>query len=189
MNKLFPKLKSCRLILNQVQSQDDKDVFEILSDEEVVKFYDLEAFTHLSQASELIIDDLQKYQNGTHLRWAVRDKCTYEFIGSIGIKYIDDNHSAILGYEFKKSTWGKGIATEALKQVIHFLLKDDMQQTYENKNINRIHAYTMQGNLASEKVLTKLGFQKEGLLRQHGFWKGRYHDLNIFSILKSDFSS
>lgn len=45
-------------MLNEVQSQDDKDVFEILSDEEVVKFYDLDSFSHLSQASELIIDDL-----------------------------------------------------------------------------------------------------------------------------------
>ena len=44
----------------------------------------------------------------------------------------------------------------------------------------------MQGNSASEKVLNKLKFQKEGLLRQHGYWKGQFHDLNIFSILKSD---
>jgi len=189
MNKPLPKLSSKRLILDDTKPADSKVIFEILSDEDVVKFYDFEQFTSLNQATELIINDLQKYQNGTHLRWAVRDKYTYEFIGSIGIKYSDENHSATLGYEFKKSTWGKGIATEALQQVIDFLLKADLLKTYTNKKINRIQAYTMQGNLASEKVLTKLGFQKEGLLRQHGFWKGQYHDLNIFSILKSDLSS
>ncbi|WP_157575761.1 hypothetical protein [Pseudoalteromonas sp. '520P1 No. 423'] len=46
-------------MLNEVQSQDDKDVFEILSDEEVVKFYDLDSFSHLSQVSELIPKLLQ----------------------------------------------------------------------------------------------------------------------------------
>ena len=126
MNNLFPILNTNRLILDEVQAKDAQDVFELLSDEEVVKFYDLDAFTHLNQAHEIIAEDLKKYQNGSHLRWAIRDKVTYEFMGSIGIKYIDDNHSAILGYEFKKSTWGKGIATEALHQVIHFLLSDDL---------------------------------------------------------------
>lgn len=185
MNKSFPKLSSKRLILDEITLHDAKDVFDLLSDKEVVKFYDLEVFTNLNQANELITEDLQKYHNGTHLRWAIRDESTYEFMGSIGIKFIDDNHSAILGYEFKKSTWGKGIATEALQQIIKFLLNHDLLKSHTNKAINRIEAYTMQGNTASEKVLTKLGLKKEGLLRQHGFWKGQYHDLNIFSILKS----
>ncbi|PAJ74007.1 hypothetical protein CJF42_12700 [Pseudoalteromonas sp. NBT06-2] len=186
MNKLFSTLNSTRLILNDVQSNDAKDIFKMLCDKDVVKFYDFDVFNNISQASELINSDFQKYQNGTHLRWAVRDKNSYEFMGSIGIKYIDENHSAILGYEFKKSTWGKGIATEALQQVIRFLLKDDFLKAHTSKIINRIEAYTMQGNSASEKVLYKLGFQKEGLLRQHGYWKEQFHDLNIFSILKSD---
>jgi ribosomal-protein-alanine N-acetyltransferase len=188
MNKPFPKLTSTRLILDETKSNDAKTIFEMFSDKEVVEFYDFAQFTDLNQANVLINDDLQKYQSGTHLRWAVRDKVSNAFLGSIGIKYSDENHSATLSYEFKKSTWGKGIATEALQQVIHFLLQDHSLKNHTDKKINRIQAYTMQGNIGSEKVLNKLGFQKEGLLRQHGFWKGQYHDLNIFSILKSDLS-
>ena len=89
MNNLFPILNTNRLILDEVQAKDAQDVFELLSDEEVVKFYDLDAFTHLNQAHEIIAEDLKKYQNGSHLRWAIRDKVTYEFMGSIGIKYIN----------------------------------------------------------------------------------------------------
>jgi len=187
MNKLFPILTSSRLILDETKPADAKDIFEVFSDKDVVKFYDFDVFNHQSEANELINDDLQKYQNDTHLRWAVRDKFSYEFLGSIGIKFNDENQSATIGYEFKKSTWGKGIATDALEQVIHFLFHEKLLKNHTDKKINRIEAYTMQGNLASEKVLTKLGFLKEGLLRQHGYWKSQFHDLNIFSILKSDF--
>jgi len=186
MNKLFPKLTSTRLVLDEVNSEDAQDIFEILSDEDVVKFYDFEQFTNVNQASELICNDLKKYQSGTHLRWAVRDNTTHNFLGSIGMKFNEANHSATLGYEFKKVTWGKGIATEALQQVINYLLKSDLLKGHTEKKINRLEAYTMQGNAASEKVLTKLSFQKEGLLREHGYWKEQYHDLNLFSLLKSD---
>lgn len=56
MNKSFPKLSSKRLILDEITSHDAKDVFDLLSDKEVVKFYDLEVFTNLNQANELIAE-------------------------------------------------------------------------------------------------------------------------------------
>ncbi|SFC61204.1 GNAT family N-acetyltransferase [Pseudoalteromonas denitrificans] len=180
MNNQFPTLTTSRLLLDEVTLVDTAEIYEIFSDSKVIKYYDFEQFTDLKQAVELIEQDQKKYNNGSHLRWAVREKTSLKLIGSIGIKWNNDNHSATLGYEFNQSTWGKGFATEALKQVINYLLIIE-----EVKKINRLEAFTMQGNHASEKVLLKLGFKSEGLLRGYGYWKQQYHDLNIFSRLRS----
>ncbi|NMP17613.1 GNAT family protein [Thalassotalea sp. Y01] len=54
------------------------------------------------------------------------------------------------------------------------------------KYVNKIEAYVMLSNRASEVVLEKLGFRCDGILREHGKWRGKYHDLKVFSLLCSD---
>jgi ribosomal-protein-alanine N-acetyltransferase len=53
-------------------------------------------------------------------------------------------------------------------------------------NLNRVEALIMPGNIASEKVLLKLGFQCEGLLRQYAYFKDSFYDLQMFALLKQD---
>ncbi|MCL1125038.1 GNAT family N-acetyltransferase [Shewanella surugensis] len=74
-----------------------------------------------------------------------------------------------------------GYATEALTEVIDFLFSQNSMH-----RVNRIEAYVMQGNLASETILNKLGFTMEGILREHSYWKGEYHDLSLYALLKKD---
>ncbi len=50
--------------------------------------------------------------------------------------------------------------------------------------LNRIEALVVPGNVASARVLTKVGFQREGVLREYGFWKNRFWDLEMFALLK-----
>lgn len=57
---------------------------------------------------------------------------------------------------------------------------------FNNLEINRIEAEVMQGNIASEKVLVKLGFKNEGVLRQWMYWNGSYYDMTMFSLLRKD---
>jgi ribosomal-protein-alanine N-acetyltransferase len=55
-----------------------------------------------------------------------------------------------------------------------------------NLKINRIEAEVMQGNYASEKLLTKIGFNKEGILRQWMYWNDKHFDMTMYSLLQSD---
>jgi ribosomal-protein-alanine N-acetyltransferase len=68
--------------------------------------------------------------------------------------------------------------TEALTAVLNF--------GFKRLDLNRIEALVKPDNDASLGLLRKLGFREEGLLRQYGYWHGRYHDLAIYSILKSE---
>jgi ribosomal-protein-alanine N-acetyltransferase len=68
--------------------------------------------------------------------------------------------------------------TEALKLIIHY--------GFATLKLNRIQALVIPGNKPSVRLLLKLGFQEEGLLREYAFFKGRYHDLICYSLLSRE---
>jgi len=68
--------------------------------------------------------------------------------------------------------------TEALTEVLLFGFKE--------MKLNRIQAITFPENLGSVRVLEKLGFQKEGTLREWGYFKGRYQDVYCYSLLRRE---
>ncbi len=177
----FPTLETGRLILDQQTAEDAMSVFSMLSDPEVTKYYDLTLHSE-SEAAALIEDDKQRFNNAKAIRWAIRDKTSGEFIGSGGVnRFEESNHVAVIGYEFCKSAWGKGYATEAIGEIVKFIFSKACP-TY----INKIEAYVMLGNKASEVILAKYKFQFDGTLREHLRKEDTYHDLKVFSLLRSD---
>jgi RimJ/RimL family protein N-acetyltransferase len=80
-----------------------------------------------------------------------------------------------------KNYWGKGYACEALKELLAFMF-------YE-RGINRIGANVLENNIQSIKMHEKLGYKKEGLLRQVVYKNGEFKNQYIFSILRTDFDS
>jgi len=91
--------------------------------------------------------------------------------------------SATIGYDLNRDYWGRGITTEALRSIIRYAFSGKLPCPI----VNRIQADTIPGNIASEKVLLKLGFVEEGIRRQSGYWKDQYHDLKCFGLLKENF--
>jgi len=181
MNK-FPILESERLILDEIKLKDSKVIFEMFSDPEVVEFYDFEVFKNEEEAIKLIESDLQKTKDKKLIRWAIREKSTGELIGGCGLNRFEfHNHVTVISYEFIKNSWGKGYATEAISQMVEFAFSADCPHL-----VNRVEANTMLGNGSSDNILKKLGFVQEGVLREYGYWKGKYHDLKLFSLLKKD---
>lgn len=179
--KKFPIIETKRLVLDEQVIGDTQAIFSMFSDSEVTEFYDLH-FTKPSEAQELIESDAKRFLENKSLRWAIREKPSNHFIGSCGVnRFEESNDMAVIGYEFLKSAWGKGYASEAVKAVVEHVFSSQCPQF-----VNRIEAYVMLGNRASEVVLEKIGFQYEGTLRQHGKWKDSYHDLKVFSLLRSE---
>lgn len=183
--KEFPVIKTSRLVLNEAVADDATAIFNMFSDPDVVEFYDFEVFKDQQQALKLIESDHKGFLDNQSLRWAIREKDTGLFIGGCGInRFISHNHVAVISYEFCKSSWGKGFATEAVNAMIKFAFSDQSPQL-----VNRIEANTMLGNDGSEGMLKKLGFEFEGVMREYGFWKGQYHDLKLFALIKRDFQT
>ena len=101
-------------------------------------------------------------------------------IGSIGAfrqKNIH-RHTAEIGYYIAEEYWGKGLKTEAVKQICSYI--------FDKSNIVRIYAEPFSYNKASCRVLEKAGFLYEGTLRSNAIKNGKTIDMLMYSRLKTD---
>lgn len=99
--------------------------------------------------------------------------------GSIGVVNFNREHRKCeVGYWLREDLQGRGIVTKALAALADFL--------FENKGMNRIEVQVMIGNARSRAVPLRLGFQLEGVLRQALFMYQSFHDVALYSLLKSD---
>ena len=101
-------------------------------------------------------------------------------IGSIGVFRQGNIHrqTGELGYYISEDYWGKGIMTEAVKQICKYV--------FANSDIIRIFAEPFAYNKASCRVLEKAGFQYEGTLRSNAVKKGRVFDMKMYSLIKTE---
>jgi ribosomal-protein-alanine N-acetyltransferase len=174
----FPILETEHLRLRGLIDDDAPAVCEVFQDDEVTRYYDVETMTGVAAAAELISRMRKRYVDRAGIRWALVDKLDAKLVGTIGFNTItpSGNRGAI-GYELARRAWGRGLATEAVQAVVRF--------GHDKVELNRIEATVMLGNEASARVLQKAGFKEEGVLRAFGHWKGHYHDLRMFSVLRS----
>jgi [ribosomal protein S5]-alanine N-acetyltransferase len=173
----FPYLETDRLILREIQLTDAEAIFRILADPDVTKYQDIATATSIEQAKRLIALRAERLRADQGIRWAIATKIANRLIGSCGFSYKTP-FQAEIGYELAKANWGRGLMTEALSAMIDF--------GFQQAELNRLEAMVMLENKASMRVLEKLGFIEEGILRQYGFWQGQFHDLKLFSLLKGD---
>lgn len=101
-----------------------------------------------------------------------------QVVGSIGAFRQSNIHSrtAESGYYVAEPDWGKGIATDAMKQLCRYI--------FENTNIVRIFAEPFAHNIASCRILEKCGFECEGVLRKNAEKNGVIVDMKMYSIVK-----
>ena len=106
----------------------------------------------------------------------VRTADTEEFLGLVSLHRIDwDRHVAGLGYWTRSRAWGKGYATEAAGALVEY--------GFRALSLHRIEAHVAPGNSASQKVVEKLGFQREGIAREFEFVNGRFLDHIQYSAM------
>lgn len=101
-------------------------------------------------------------------------------IGSIGCFRQGNIHrqTAELGYYIAEEYWGRGIMTEAVMQICHYV--------FGRSDILRIYAEPFAHNAASCRVLEKAGFQYEGTLRSNAIKNGEVVDMRMYSLLKTE---
>ena len=174
----FPQLETERLILRDLNAEDAPHIFRIFSDEQVTHYYDLDTFGDLRQAEELVDRFKQRFDKGIGLRWAIVEREHPDVVvGTCGYNiWIQPSARAVFGYELARPYWRRGIMTEALEAVIDF--------GFERMALNRIEAVVFLENVASHRLLEKLGFEREGVLRQYEFLKGRFVDMIMYSLLR-----
>lgn len=104
--------------------------------------------------------------------------CDGKVIGNIGVYRHTNIHrlTAEMGYYIGEEYWGKGVMTEAVKQICRYV--------FANTDIVRIYASPYAFNTASCRVLEKAGFQYEGTLRQNAIKNGQIIDMKMYALIK-----
>ncbi len=103
-------------------------------------------------------------------------------IGNCGIRMRSpDAHEADIGYEFDSRYWGRGYATEAARAMLNF--------GFSQLGLHRIWAQCIAENVASARVLEKIGMQREGRLRENEWMKGRWWDTLMYAILEHEWEA
>lgn len=175
----FPVLETPRLVLRELRADDADAIYALFSDPAVTRYHDLDTFTAAAQAHEFIARMRQRFANRAGIRWGiVRENDMVIGTGGFNRWNIHDRF-AHLGYDLAQAAWGQGIMTEAIGAMIRF--------GFDGLDLNRIEAETMLDNVASMRVLAKCGFREEGVLRQRYFWKGAFHDMRMFSLLRREY--
>lgn len=142
-----------RLLLRELLPTDDVGMFELDSNPQVHIYLGNKPVTSIEQVREAIANIRQQYLENGIGRWAVILKETNEFIGWSGLK-LEKNVNGYqtfydLGYRFIQKHWGKGYAYETAKAFVDFGFND--------MKLEKINAYADFDNLASRRVLEKVG--------------------------------
>ncbi len=176
---IFPILATKRLDLVEIQQSHLSDIYLLFSDWKVTEYYNLLPLKNEQDGQNLLDWFRNRFKDGLGIRWGIALKGESNVIGTIGFNNFTPKHRANIGYDLQSSYWSRGYMTEALQAVIDF--------GFNKLEINRIEAEVMQGNVMSEKLLEKLQFKREGILRQWMLWNERYYDMTMYSLLKTDY--
>ena len=175
----FPELNTERLSLIEIKQNHLNDYYKLFSNERVTEYYNIIPLSNENEAQKYLEWFENRFNEKLGIRWGIAFKGEKNIIGTLGFNNFQKNHRANLGYDLRFDFWNKGIITEALKEIIKF--------GFNELEINRIEAEVMQGNIASEKVLVKLGFKREGVLRDWMYWNEKHYDMTMFSLLRREY--
>lgn len=151
-------IETPRLILDALQAQDAEAIFTLFSHDDVLEFYDIEKFTSLNQAYDVIEKMSNRFNTQQGFRYAIRLK-SGTLIGSFGTNRIllkDDQYGALIGYDLHPQYWQQGYMSEVLSQIL-FEFKENL---LFSKKINFVVAEVYPQNEKSIQLLLKHGFQQ-----------------------------
>lgn len=176
---MFPRLETERLVLREITKDDAKGIFGCFSNENVTRYYGQEILENLEQAEAFVEFFSNSYKEKKGIRWGIEIKGIQGIIGTIGFNAWSPKHKrAEIGYEIHPEQWRRGYTSEAVLEVI--------QYGFDELGLTRIGAVVFIDNEASNNLLTKIGFQKEGVLRDYMYQNGKAYDTYVYSLLKSN---
>jgi ribosomal-protein-alanine N-acetyltransferase len=170
-------LTTSRLLLREFRVRDQAAVHAFASDPDVTQYTewgpnspeDTAAF--LAQA----VHDA-KAQPRTRFALAVVDRADSMLIGSVALNVTSRAHRrGETGYVLAQTRWGHGFATEAATAMLQF--------AFDGLDLHKVAATCDPDNVASNRVLTKIGMRREGHLHDHLLVRGRWRDRYLFAAV------
>jgi RimJ/RimL family protein N-acetyltransferase len=133
---------------------------------------------HINDALTWIETHYDNFVADKLYEFAITDKETGEVFGAIALSNNKSCNHGELAYWIGEPYWGRGYATEAAKAVLQFAFKE--------VKLHKVFARYFSSNIASGKVMEKIGMKHEGILKEHIIKEGKYEDLVYYGILEKE---
>lgn len=177
MKKKTKILKTDRLILRKFKISDGYDVFNHYASHEIVtKYLTWKPHKSLDDTIDYLNDVvLKRYESDYSYCWAITLKATGQVVGCIDVRSLDlSTKKCTLGWVLGDEFWGRGIMTEAAKVVVDYLFEEGFVRIQSHHHIE---------NIASGRVMQKIGMKYEGTLKKYVLDKyGELQDCKIYAV-------
>lgn len=175
---LFPTLNTERLLLRQIQQDDIQNIFNGLSNPNVIKYYGI-SFDSLEATKEQMTWFKNLEETETGIWWGICSHDNKIFYGAGGFNELSKEHKkAEIGFWLLPDFWRKGFMQEAFPLICNY--------GFEKLNLNRIEGFVDSENTNCKKAIEKMNFKLEGTMRECEIKDGRYLNVDIYSKLQND---
>ncbi len=174
----FPVITTERLVLRRITKDDVNELFEMRSDEEIMRYICKPKPKSPDDVLPLVdkIDGLIKSNEG--IAWAMTIKGAPKLMGHISIHVIIKEHyRAEVGYMMQRAYYGRGLMDEALKAVLDY--------GFNELGLHSFEANVSPENTPSRKLLEKNNFKQEAHFKENFYWEGEFLDSIIYSLVKT----
>jgi RimJ/RimL family protein N-acetyltransferase len=175
----LPTLTARRVRLRWLTDEDVPSLFTIFGDREVTRYWGHPVLPDRRAATRLLEEIHAKFANRSLFQWGVALLTTDAVIGTCTLAALDvENRRAELGFALARAHWGQGYMSEALPALLRY--------AFGGMQLHRVWADTDPRNGPSIRVLERLGFRREGLLREHYLVQAEPQDAIVYGLLRSD---
>jgi len=175
----FPRLQGKRICLRPPAADDADALFALFADPEVMRYWSRPPMTARAEAEGLIGEILAGFDQRTLFNWMVVSRSDDALIGTCALFRIERRHRrAEIGYSLRSDQWGRGFAVESVSLMLDW--------TFRTLHLHRIEADIDPRNDGSRRLLERLGFASEGVLRERYFVGDEVSDTELFGLLAED---
>lgn len=176
----LPTLDAGRVRLRWLTDADVPALFAIFGDPEVTRYFGFAALPDLEAAAALLADIHREFRAGTLFQWGL-EATDGPLVGTCTLAHLDPaNRRADLGFALGRAFWGRGYMTAALPALIDF--------AFGRLGLHRVVADADPRNAPSIRALERLGFVREGFLREHYLVQGEPQDAVLYGLLRSEWA-
>jgi RimJ/RimL family protein N-acetyltransferase len=175
----FPTLATPRLVLDALGQGDAPALFDCFGDPEAMRYWSTPPWTRLDQAFAMLSRTRAGFEDRSAIRWALRRREDLGLVGTATLHAIDaQNRRAELGYMLHRAHWGQGLMGETLVAVLDW--------GFGPLGLHRAEADIDPRNQRSVRALERLGFAREGLLRERWCVGDEITDSVLMGLLGRD---
>jgi RimJ/RimL family protein N-acetyltransferase len=183
----LPLLPASRLELRWLEERDVPALFEIFSDAEAMRYWSAPPLPDLAAAEKLLREIYGYFETRTLFKWGIARRAVDgqgegSVLGTCTLLHIDFTHRrAEIGFALGRAHWGQGYAFEAVSTLLGF--------AFETLGLHRLEADVDPRNISSLRLLERLGFRREGHLRERYHVGGEIQDSLILGLLRREWQS